>query len=75
MPLCSGTRQSLFILCTSNHLPQLVLAGKVRLEVVQVLDKVAGTGEHGFLGSNLTVGLDSEFEVGKQGMRDLVVWC
>jgi hypothetical protein len=63
--------QSLPILCTSNHLSQLVLAGEVRFQVVEVSNEVAGRGKHSFLGGDFAVGLNSEFELGKERMRDL----
>jgi len=57
---------------TTNHLPQLVFAGEVGLQDVEILDQVTAARQHGFLGSDLAIGLDAKFELGKERMGDTI---
>lgn len=61
----------LLLLGRSNHLAQLILLGELTGENTQVLDQVVTGCDHSVLGSNLTVGLNTQFELGKQRVRDL----
>lgn len=61
----------LLLLGRSNHLSQLILLGELTGENTQVLNQVVTGCDHGVLGSDLTVGLDTQFKLGKQGVRDL----
>lgn len=61
----------LLLLGRSNHLAQLILLGELTGENTQVLDQVVTGCDHSILGSNLTVGLNTQFELGKQRVRDL----
>jgi hypothetical protein len=63
--------QSRSILGTAHHLSQLVLAGEVGPEDIEVVDQVTATGQNRLFGGDFAVGLDSEFEVGKERVRDL----
>ena len=61
----------LLLLGRSNHLAQLILLGELTGENTQVLDQVVTGRDHSVFGSNLTVSLNTQFELGKERMRDL----
>lgn len=61
----------LLLLGGANHLAQLVFLGKFTGENTQVLDQLVARGNHRFLGSNLTIGLNTEFKLGDKRVRHL----
>lgn len=62
---------SMSILGSADHLPQLVLAGEVGLQGLELLDEILRTANNSFLGSDLSIGLDSKFKLGEKRMGNL----
>lgn len=61
----------LLLLGGANHLTQLILLGELARENAQILHQFMASGNDPFLGSDLTVGLNTEFDLGDQGVRSL----
>jgi hypothetical protein len=62
---------TILLLSGAHHLTQFVLLGEFAGENTQITDQLVAGCNHGILGSDLTVGLNAEQELGIQWMRDL----
>lgn len=63
---------TVLLLSSPYHLPQLEFLGEFTRECAQILHCVMARREESILGGNLPVSLDAQFEVGDEGVRNLV---
>jgi hypothetical protein len=61
----------LSIVSATDHLSQLVLSGEVGLQRVEFSDQIAGASEDCFFRGDLSIGLNTKLEFGKERVRDL----
>lgn len=57
----------------TDHLPELKLLGELATQDSEIAHQLVAGGNHGILGGDLTVGLDTEQETVLEGVGDLAV--
>ena len=62
---------SLLLVCGIGHLAQLILLGEVARQDAKLLDNGLANLNNSQTGSNLTIGLNTQLEVGGQRVRNL----